>query len=280
MKVLKKFVKTFINLSICTCLVIVYAFKVEPLTIVTHVYELNEKAVNSDQILRVVQLSDIHISESYTTKKLNHLVNEVNQLSPHIIVFTGDLFDNFAEYGPVQETTDALGKLEASYGKYAIYGNRDYGGGAVRKYESILVNAGFTVLKNDGTILTVANGKRIFIGGLDDALLGNPDIDSTLKEIDVAYDYTIMLMHEPDMADYFKESSVDLILAGHSHGGQVRIPFFNEVTTSLAEKYTKGFYTINEGTEMLLYVNTGIGTTHIPIRFMVPPEIAVFDIKL
>jgi len=128
--------------------------------------------------------------------------------------------------------------------------------------------------------VTVLNGKKLFIGGLDDGLLGNPDADQLLSTMDVDYDYQIVLMHEPDMADLLKDTSINLILAGHSHGGQIKIPFIKTKTTALAEKYNDGFYTINKNTGMQLYVNTGIGTSRIPARFMVPPEISVFNIYL
>ncbi|MEH6942132.1 metallophosphoesterase [Bacillus sp. JJ722] len=277
MKSFKILVKVVIGLIISLCLLLAYAFKIEPAMTVVHSYDLNGKTGES---VKVVQLSDIQVSETYTIKELNELIEKVNKLSPDLIVFTGDLYDNFAEYQSVQDVTESLSKLEATYGKYAIWGNRDYGGGAVRIYEELLTNSGFTVLKNSGVNVTISNGKKIFIGGLDDALFGNPDKDSMLADMDEDRDYAIVLMHEPDMADSLKNHFVNLLLAGHSHGGQVRIPFVKTKSTSLAEKYTDGFYTLNESTGMQLYVNTGIGTSHIPVRFMVPPEISVFNIHL
>ena len=97
-------------------------------------------------------------------------------------------------------------------------------------------------------------------------------------------DYEILLTHEPDTADTFLEYDYDLVLSGHSHGGQIRIPFFPEInrkavlSTSLAAKYTGGMYQLGSNTNM--YVNTGIGTTHISVRFGVVPEISVFMIYL
>lgn len=258
-------------------LLIGYAFKIEPTMLVVHTYDLHG---NKGQALKVVQLSDIQVSETYTVKQMQDLVNKVNQLSPDIIVFTGDLFENFSAFQHQQDVTDNLSQLKATVGKYAIWGNRDYGGGAYRIYEDVLTNSGFTLLNNSGVNVDVLNGKKLFIGGLDDGLLGNPDVDKLVATMDDNYDYEIVLMHEPDMADLLKDTSVNLMLAGHSHGGQIRVPFFKTKTTALAEKYNDGFYTINKDTDMQLYVNTGIGTSRIAARFMVPPEISVFNIHM
>ncbi|MFJ7667520.1 metallophosphoesterase [Lysinibacillus sp. NPDC097195] len=277
MKSLKWIIRIVLLLIVIIGLLVGYAFKIEPNRLVVHSYDLHG---NKGQALKVVQLSDIQVSETYTVKQLQDLVNKVNELSPDIIVFTGDLFENFAAFQHKQDVTDKLSQLTATVGKYAIWGNRDYGGGAFKIYEDVLSNAGFTLLNNSGVAVDVLNGKKLFIGGLDDGLLGNPDVDELVATMNDNFDYKMVLMHEPDMADLLKDTSVNLLLAGHSHGGQIRIPFIKTKTTALAEKYYDGFYTINNSTGMQLYVNTGIGTSRIAARFMVPPEISVFNIHL
>lgn len=84
------------------------------------------------------------------------------------------------------------------------------------------------------------------------------------------------MTHEPDVADSFVDAGFDLILAGHSHGGQVNLPFWSQPTTALARKYTRGLYRLSEQTN--LYVNAGIGTSRYPVRFGVVPEITVFHL--
>ncbi|MGE7839155.1 metallophosphoesterase [Lysinibacillus sp. NPDC093712] len=277
MKSFKRIAKIVLLLMVLIGLFIGYAFKVEPTRLVIHAYDLNE---DKGQSVKVVQISDIQVSETYTIKQLNRLVEKINQLSPDIIVFTGDLFENFSTFQQKQQVTESLSNLKATVGKYAVWGNRDYGGGAFKIYEDLLTNSGFNLLKNSGVNVTVLNDKKLFIGGLDDGLLGYPDVDQLLSQMDDSFDYKIVLMHEPDMADLLKDTSINLLLAGHSHGGQIKIPFMKTMTTSLAEKYSDGFYTINKSNGMQLYVNTGIGTSRIPARFMVPPEISVFNIHL
>ncbi|MFJ7838005.1 metallophosphoesterase [Lysinibacillus sphaericus] len=260
MKNFKRVVKIVLLVVVLIGLLVGYAFKIEPKMLVVHSYHLNEDKGAS---VKIVQISDIQVSETYTVNQLNRLVEKINQISPDMILFTGDLFENFSTFPKKQEVTDSLSQLNATVGKFAVWGNRDYGGGAFKIYEDLLTNAGFTLLNNSGVTVTVTNDKKLFIGGMDDT-----------------YDYEIVLMHEPDMAELLQDTSVNLLLAGHSHGGQIRIPFMKTIKTSLAEKYDDGFYTINKDNGMQLYVNTGIGTSRIAARFMVPPEIAVFTIHL
>lgn len=278
MKLIRNTLIFILCLILTAALLTGYAFQIEPSMMFTHYYDLNAPDRKITQVIRVVQLSDIQVNAYYTEHNLAKLVDKVNDLSPDIIVFTGDLFDNFSKYNAVEAVTQALSSLDAAYGKYAVWGNRDYGGGASRVYADIMSDSGFTLLKNEGITITTSKGQELFIGGLDDALLGFPDISATLRHIENDPDYRIILLHEPDIADRFETDSANLLLAGHSHGGQVKLPFIESPSTALAEKYTSGFYDLS--TNMKLYVNTGIGTSHIPVRFMVPPEIAVFNIGI
>lgn len=252
------------------CLIL-YAFFIEPKRIVTHHYKLGN--VNLEKDLRVVQISDIHIKADYPVNQLEKIVEKVNREQPDVILFTGDLFDNYAEYGPAEEVIACLKKLSAPLGKFAVWGNHDYGGGASSVYPEILAAADFQLLENSGTNIPLSNGKSIYIAGLDDSLLGQASIEEALALREG--DYTILLSHEPDQADHLPDQNIQLILSGHSHGGQVKLPFFT-LKNAMAEKYFEGFYQLANDTT--LYVNTGLGTTKISARFRVPPEIAVFDI--
>lgn len=171
---------------------------------------------------------------------------------------------------------EKLKQLQATIGKYAVWGNRDYGGGASAVYDEVMEASGFTVMKNQGETVTLADGRRLFIGGLDDSLLGNPSVSETLSYRET-YDYALLMTHEPDVADAFIGTGTQLVLAGHSHGGQICIPFY-PITNVLAEKYTRGLYQLDQETQ--LYVNTGLGTTAIHARFGVIPEITHFTIYI
>lgn len=280
MKWIKSFIKLLLIVFVMLFLTAGYSWKVEPFLLFTYQYQLNKSENENGTEVKVVQLSDLEISEHYSEKQLNRLVKKINELKPDIIVFTGDLFNNFAQYAPVEEVTEALKAMKATYGKYAVWGNHDIGGGAVRQYETILKSADFILLENSSDTIKINEKDSLFIAGLDDSLLGSPDMDVILNEMDWSTNYKILLLHEPDIVDNYNNLPFDLILAGHSHGGQVKIPFTKGVRTRLAEKYLDGFYEIGEERKTLLYVNTGIGTSRIPIRFLVFPEIPVFTIFL
>jgi predicted MPP superfamily phosphohydrolase len=252
-----------------------YAWKVEPFLVHVNHVKLGKK--NERTPLNVVQISDLQVSKYYETDRLDKVIDEVNAQNPDILLFTGDLFDNYSKY-PEQKAPmiEKLKAFKANIGKYAVWGNHDYGGGAVRVYEEVMTAGGFTVLRNQGETLTLDDGRRVFLGGLDDSLLGNPSVTDTLAYRQ-SYDYAITMTHEPDVADAFMGTDTQLVLAGHSHGGQVWIPFY-PIKNVLAEKYTRGLYQLDAVTQ--LYVNTGIGTTSIHARFGVIPEVTQFTIYI
>ncbi|MFQ6324063.1 metallophosphoesterase [Lactococcus garvieae] len=252
-----------------------YAWKVEPFLVHVNHVELGKK--NERTPLNVVQISDLQVSEYYETNRLDKVIEKVNAQKPDILLFTGDLFDNYSKY-PEQRAPmiEKLKAFKANIGKYAVWGNHDYGGGAVRVYEDVMSAGGFTVLRNQGETLTLSDGRQVFLGGLDDSLLGNPSVSDTLAYRQ-NYDYAITMTHEPDVADAFIGTDIQLVLAGHSHGGQVWIPFY-PIKNVLAEKYTRGLYQLDAITQ--LYVNTGIGTTSIHARFGVIPEVTQFTIYI
>lgn len=274
MKYFKRIIYTLLTLCVVAGAIIFYATKIEPFSLQINTYTMK---ANIKEELSVVQISDIQISEYYPVEKLEKIVTKINKLEPDIVLFTGDLYENYADYGPEDSVIAMLNQIKNTYGKYAIYGNRDYGGGASRRYSKVMEEAGFTLLVNEGIFITLKNEEKIFLGGLDDSLLSTPNVDQVIADMqEQEANYHILLTHEPDVVDQFKDANFDLVLAGHSHGGQVKIPFFGGITTSLAEKYLNGFYDVSD--TMQLYVNTGIGTSRYPIRFLVPPEIARFNL--
>lgn len=196
-----------------------------------------------------------------------------------IIFFTGDLMDEPNKYSEQGAIPPLLKRLNAPFGKFAIYGNHDHGGYGTDIYKSIMNESGFTLLQNEFNRITLLDGSQIYVLGLDDAMLGKPDLTALIPEIP-AESYKILLCHEPDLADNVLVHGVQLQLSGHSHGGQIKIPFLGPlVTPPLSEKYHEGFYKIeNELNQLTLYVNRGIGTTRLPFRFHSKPEVTVFHL--
>ncbi|WP_321385256.1 metallophosphoesterase [uncultured Enterococcus sp.] len=272
---MKKLILICISLLALGGCLAAYGFFIEPKRLTIKHFELGENTTEQNTV-RLIQLSDIHLQKAYTTEQLKKIVTAVNQEKPDIVVFTGDLFDNYATYGPADETIELLSQIEAPLGKYAIWGNHDYGGGAVNVYAEVMAGSGFQLLENSGQLIELTNQKKLYLAGIDDSLFGNPSIEAAMTNR-TEEAYSVLLSHEPDVVDSAADLDVSLVLSGHSHGGQVNIPFF-PVTTALAEKYISGFYSL--GSDSQLYVNTGLGTTMIPVRIGVPPQIAVFDLSI
>nr|WP_285850994.1 metallophosphoesterase [Sporosarcina aquimarina] len=244
---------------------------------VTREFEVELSSEDGDSI-RVVQFSDVHLGPHYSLQQLKKLVERVNELEPDVIAFTGDLIDVPSAFEGRSEISDILGKLRSRYGKYAVWGNHDYGGGGVRFYENIMKESGFKLLENQNSVIELDSGQKVTIIGLDDAMLGHPDIEKAYTGVDDQGD-KLLLLHDPDLVDHITIERFDLALAGHSHGGQVVVPLFGPlVTPPLAKKYTKGMYQLAE--DNYLYVNSGIGTTRITVRFWNPPELSVFDLAM
>ncbi|MFR1725631.1 metallophosphoesterase [Emergencia timonensis] len=281
MKILKRILIVFTLLILVIGGCIYYAFKIEPYRVTLNEFTLNEEKPDREH-LKIVQISDLHIKADFTYKNLDKVIKKVNEQNPDIVIFTGDLYDNYAIYRDDENIVTALQKIEASYGKIAIWGNRDYGGGAERTYAAVMEDAGFTLLKNENWYITLNNGKRVLFTGLDDALLGHPVMPDGTKIYDS--DYELLLSHEPDNVEPYMNYDYDIALSGHSHGGQINIPFLPFVNdmaltvTALSSKYSGGMYTFDDNAIKQLYVNTGIGTTHISARFGVVPEVTLFHI--
>lgn len=224
----------------------------------------------------IVQFSDTHLSEYFTLKQLESLVNKINNLSPDLILFTGDLMDEPNNYNHINEIVPVLENLKAPFGKYAVYGNHDHGGYGTDIYKNVIEMSGFTLLLNEATNIPMEDGSKIVIAGIDDLMLGKPSYEGALGNLNKDF-YNILLAHEPDAALETKNYFVDLQLSGHSHGGQIQLPFYGPlITPPYAMHYFEGMYEVDS---MKLYVNRGIGTTRLPFRFLSPPEITHFTLS-
>ncbi|CAM3077941.1 metallophosphoesterase [Paenibacillus taichungensis] len=256
-----------------------YAREIEPKALaVTRLDIVNEFVPVSMNGIQIVQFSDTHLGSDYSVDQLQSLVDRMNRLKPDIVVFTGDLMDHYTRFGSDnrKKAQRVLAKINAPLGKYAVYGNHDRGGGGSQKYKQYMQDAGFTVLVNEVHAIRTATGDKINIAGLDDFLLGKPQVKRTLQSLR-KQDFNLLLVHEPDVADQLSAYQIDLQLSGHSHGGQVRIPLIKPlITTALAHKYVAGLYSLQGKSKPLkLYVNRGIGTTRMPLRFFAKPELTV-----
>ncbi|MDQ0217270.1 metallophosphoesterase [Peribacillus cavernae] len=225
--------------------------------------------------LRIVQFSDTHLGFQFQLSDLEYVTRKINALNPDVIFFTGDLMDEPNQYRFQKEIIPVMKQLQAPLGKFCIYGNHDHGGYGSEIYSSIMQKADFQVLRNSNANISLLNGESIYVAGIDDPMLGHYDFESTLKDIPKKT-YTILLSHAPDLADTSTKYEIHLQLSGHSHGGQVQIPFAGAlITPPFAEKYKEGTFEIGK---LKLHVNRGLGTTRLPYRFLSRPEITVYEL--
>lgn len=275
---MKVLAKLFGFAMVVAILVGFYSAFVEPHLLRVKQYDIKSEQVVGDSIT-VVQFSDTHVGDFFTIEDLEKVVNKINEQQADLVFFTGDLMDNAAQYdGSIDEVAKILSKIKSTSGKYAVFGNRDYGGGAERFYEDLMESAGFEVLVNSSKTLDI-KGTTVSLFGADDALIGYYNSKQTMQAINNDH-LNLLLFHEPDLISDFINYPIDLAATGHSHGGQVYIPFYGPLlTTALAEDYVRGLYEFDNDRNTLLYVNTGLGNTKAPFRLFNVPQISVFKLE-
>ncbi|WP_415749859.1 metallophosphoesterase [Bacillus velezensis] len=225
---------------------------------------------------KIVQFSDTHLSDVFTSGDLNKAAEKINQLKPDLLIFTGDLIDKPHLFNDHQHALTVLQNLEAPFGKLCVYGNHDHGGYGTNTYKALMKAADFQVLRNGYRQVQLTDGSRIELAFLDDVMLGKPDYEGTLSRLSEDA-FSILIVHEPDAALKIGGYPVNLQLSGHTHGGQVQLPFFGPlITPPYGKTYTDGMYTLHD---TAVYVNRGLGTTRLPYRFLARPEITLFTLK-
>ncbi|HHZ00115.1 MAG TPA: metallophosphoesterase [Tissierellia bacterium] len=274
---MKKILKIFGIMVILALILYSYARIVEPNLLTVKYENIYSPYVYDKDSLKIVQFSDTHISKYYDAEHLKKAVDKINAEKPDIVVFTGDLIERYNKYDnkdKIYEIWEALNEINAPLGKYAVYGNHDYGGGAERAFREIMEKGGFQILQNEKANIS---SYPVNIIGMDDSIFGTLDKETIISLLDDG-SYNIVLSHEPDVADLFLEYAADLFLTGHSHGGQVNLPVIS-YTPPLAQKYIRGMYDLNNYRQTKVYVNVGLGTSTLPLRFMAIPELTVITIN-
>ncbi|WJP98523.1 metallophosphoesterase [Macrococcus bovicus] len=224
--------------------------------------------------LKVIHISDLHLGFHYSYDDLIYHIQLINDLQPDIIIISGDLFDNIDHYHNPEHLIPLLKTMTAPLGVFFSYGNHDQRIHQTPRISRILSASNIQLLTNTGVVLDF-DQEPIFLGGLDDILNSKGNMYQALKNRPDDM-LTMMIVHEPDYADFVEQFKVDVQFSGHSHGGQIRLPLVGApVKPQLGRKYVKGLYRIGA---MTLHVSPGLGTTHLPIRLFCPPEITLFNI--
>jgi len=227
--------------------------------------------------MRIVQVSDFHYAEFTEAWFLREMVRRINQLRADMVVLTGD----FVSFGPMPKSwarrwMPACAAILSGIAcplRYASLGNHDYSVG-VRYVAAPLREHGIPVLINSSQALE-RDGQRVWLAGLGSVCEFGADPDRAIPRA-VSQEPVILLAHEPDILPDMARYNVDLMLSGHTHGGQVRIPFLPPIhLPPYGHRYVEGWFRSGP-TQM--YVNRGIGTTGVPFRLRCPPEITVITL--
>lgn len=230
---------------------------------------------------KIVQISDFHYAEYTEPYFLRDVVKRVNELRPDAVFFNGDyvtdgyLFSHAHTNDFAYSCAEILSKVECPL-RYAVLGNHDSTFAEPAVLDALAVY-GFTVLNNRYVPLE-RDGKRVWIAGTGDAIYHKMDLDKAIPSTSRTNGEPVLLMvHEPDVLPLVARRRVDLMLSGHTHGGQVRFPFLPPMLLPvLGKKYVAGYFRLGP---TQLYVNRGLGTVGVPFRFNCSPEIAVLTLE-
>lgn len=227
--------------------------------------------------VKIAQISDLHADDILTPEDVAQAVTFVNLLKPDLVAITGDYVTQDSSYGfPIAK---ALKLLNAPLGCFAVLGNHDYWGRVEEIVEAFDFHS-LSLLKNQNQSIE-RDGKRIWIAGVDDVIERKQDLEKTLAGVP-ANETIILLAHEPDYADLVAaDRRVTLQLSGHSHGGQIRIPFYGApILPPLGKKYPWG---LNQVGQMQVYTNQGLGLVRwgaVPaMRVNCRPEVTLLTLK-
>lgn len=222
---------------------------------------------------RIAFLSDIHHGPYFSLKRVSRVVDIVNDLRPDIILLGGDYVHRDARY--IAPVFAELARLRAPLGVFAVAGNHDHWEG-IDLTRQEMAKAGIANLDNRAAWVTVG-GDRIRIGGVGDLWEDRQDLAPTLDGARES-DFVILLSHNPDYAERITTRGIDVVLSGHTHGGQVTLfgLWAAAVPSAYGQKYRNGFVQ-TEYTRV--YVTTGVGTITPPVRFCAPPEVVLITLE-
>ena len=273
-----------------------YSYFIEPNRL-----EINRYVVQDEQLkgVKIVFASDFHI-KPYGQKRLDMIVEKINAENSDLVLSVGDFVCGHTRHStmPIEDIAKTLGKVKSKYGFYTSLGNHDGWYNANEVAQALEENE-IKVLSNKNTAINI-QGQKIYIAGIEDMMTGKPDIYKALDGIEINEEGryknpVIMLSHTPDMFPKMP-TDVTLTLAGHTHGGQIRIPFLGAIFTAskYGEKYVKGWKQEKDGENInidtakpitlqkdisTLFVTRGIGVSILLFRFNCPPEINIIEFE-
>ena len=233
---------------------------------------VNKNIPSSFYGFKVVHISDIHYKVTTNYDDLKKIIKKINMLKPDIVILSGDLFNKHVKYTKkdYEDITKILSTINYTIEKFAIKGDNDL---KIDEWDSIIENSNFTNLNDTYKLIYYKSNDPILITGISSNLKDN-HMD-LLKEIENNYRYSILVVHEPDYVD--NKINYNLILAGHSLGGRIKIPYIGGIINDKgATKYNSDYYKLKRSE---LYISSGIGSNIYPFRFLNKPSINLYRLR-
>lgn len=269
-------IKLILVIAFITTLFILYARYVSTTGLFIKEYAIKSSDINPDYDgLKIVHFTDLHYGSTIHESELKNVIDNINKQHPDIVIFTGDLVEEKVELTntEIENLINELNRIEANTGLYAVKGNHDY---SSEYFDTIFEKTSFKVLMNESDLIYYNSVTPIRIVGVDDLLRGTPDYGKAFATDQETIPYTILLIHEPDQIEKIKDDYPDynIVFAGHSHLGQVRLPLIGALYTPVGcRKYYDEHYIINDKD---LYISGGIGTSLLRLRFNNRPSITLY----
>lgn len=262
-----------LSLMLLACILAAAYMLVEPYWMKVQNVEIRDKDIpDSFDGKRMVFISDIHHGPSFSRERVKSMVEKINALDPDIIFLGGDYIEKGEQY--IKPCFEELRSLEAPLGKFGVLGNHDYYNNGELARQGMR-DAEIVVLDNTAQWVTYGSG-RIKVGGVGYFNHRFHSIEPAIKDVRED-DFVILLSHNPDYAESIRNHKIDIVLSGHTHGGQITLfglwaPY---IPSLYGQKYRTGMV---ETEYTRVYVSNGVGTTDIPVRFFARPQIIVFEL--
>lgn len=267
----QKYIKLAITLSIVIVIILFCNFQNKHLETTHYTYAAEQLGADLEGY-RIVQISDLHNAKF--GKNNQKLVGRIRECEPDMIVLTGDLVDS--NHTNVDRAVQFVDEIVKICPVYYVTGNHEYWL-EKSEYDELmdgLIGAGVVIL--DDQVVEISRGDAKFrLVGLDDKSLTDGTLEALLSD---EKEFTVVLAHEPQYLVRYASSGVDLVLSGHAHGGQFRLPFVGGIVApdqGFLPEYTAGEYYM-DGTEMI--VSRGLGNSVIPARLFNYPEIVCVEL--
>ncbi len=251
---------------ISSVLISLYARYIEPKWLEVTRLDL----ATGDDPLTIAFVTDLHVGPSFSAADLEPTIHALEQMQPDVILFGGDFISESPRFLYDLEAPLTRMTATARLGSWGIWGNHDIAN-IRRRMEPVLERYGVRMLTNESTHIR----GDLWVVGVDDVLLGNADLDASFAGVPAGA-RVIAMWHEPDVAHYLADYKPMVMLGGHSHGGQVRIPGIGALAApKKGEQFVTGWFDVNG---VPLYVSRGIGMYRPPVRLNCRPELAVLRV--